>query len=250
MAKKPHSRAPVTVVIGDIVESRKLTVQRRSSLQVELNGVLKWFNRHYKGAVLSDFLVTLGDECQGVLGAAEAFVELMWAVETVIPDSEIRWGIGHGAIVGPLEPVALGMDGPAFYRAREAVINAKRARALGGVFAGFGNDEDVMLNGFARLLHYERSNWSPLQRRVMEELRVVPNVANVAERLGVSRQDISKKSQRAGGRAYFEAESAWRLLLSRFDAREKWGRAAAELKPAIPPDSIRGKPAKARRVAR
>lgn len=249
MAKKHHSRAPLTVVIGDIVESRKLTAQRRGSLQVELIGVLKWFNRQYKGAVLSDFLVTLGDECQGVLGTAEAFAELVWAVETVIPNAEIRWGIGYGTIVGPLEPVALGMDGPAFYRAREAVINAKRTRALGGLFAGFGNDEDVMLNGFARLLHYERSNWSPLQRKVMEELRVVPNVATVAERLGVSRQDISKKSQRAGGRAYFEAETAWRLLLTKFDTREKWGMSVAGLKPAIPPASTR-KPAKARRVAR
>ncbi|MEP6551868.1 MAG: hypothetical protein ABJB95_11835, partial [Gemmatimonadales bacterium] len=121
---------------------------------------------------------------------------------------------------------------------------------LGGVFAGFGNDEDVMLNGFARLLHYERSNWSPLQRRVMEELRVVPTVATVAEKLGVSRQDISKKSQRAGGRAYVEAESAWRLALSKFDTREKWGESATGLKPAIPRASIRGKSARVRRGAR
>lgn len=233
--KGKSSRAPLVAVIGDVVESRKLTSKRRQHLQTTLAELLGLFNEKYRSAVISEFLITLGDECQGLLGTPEAFPELLWMVETTMPDIQMRWGVGLGRLVGPVEPRALGMDGPAFHNAREGIIAARKTRALGGVFVGFGLPSDTLLNGFARVLHRERSTWSEPQREVIGYLRVIPSVSMIAEQLGLSRQDVSKKSLRAGGPAYLEGERAWKTLLAEYDMRERWGMRQFPIMPAVPP---------------
>lgn len=233
--KRKTSRAPLIAVIGDVVESRKLTPKRRQSLQRELAELLKLFNEKYRGAVLSRFLITLGDECQGLLGTPEAFPELLWMVETTIPDIQMRWGVGLGRLVGPLEPMALGMDGPAFHNAREGIVASRRTRTLGGVFVGFGQPSNTLLNGFARVLYHERSTWSAPQRQVIGHQRLIPSISIIAAALGLSRQDVSKKSLRAGGPAYLEGERAWKVLLAEYDMRERWGTQPLPIMPAAPP---------------
>lgn len=202
---------------------------------MELAELLRLFNEKYRAAVLSEFLITLGDECQGLLGTPEAFPELLWMVETSMADIQMRWGVGLGRLVGPLEPTALGMDGPAFHNAREGIITARKTRALGGVFVGFGRPSNTLLNGFARVLHHERSSWSAPQRHVIGHQRLIPSISIIAETLGLSRQDVSKKSLRAGGPAYLEGERAWKVLLAEFDMRDRWGRQPFPIMPTVPP---------------
>jgi hypothetical protein len=52
-------------LIGDIVKSRKL--QNREKVQLELGKTLKNISQKYSQYIVSQFLITLGDEFQGLL---------------------------------------------------------------------------------------------------------------------------------------------------------------------------------------
>src|SRR5260370_9939679 len=63
---------PSIAVIGDIVASRRVGQAQRSLVQRQLEGLVTTLNARYRRAIAARFLVTLGDEFQGVLrrGAA------------------------------------------------------------------------------------------------------------------------------------------------------------------------------------
>lgn len=210
-------------IIGDVLRSRQFTSAARRDLQRRLNAALTDLNTRYKPAIASKFLITVGDEFQGLLLDATVVPEMIRSIEVRLPDIEVRLGIGRGAVHTALEEYALGMDGPAWHAARTAIENAKARRRLGGVFAGFGPASDTALNGFARILHYVRSRLTSKQRELLEALLEHGSQIEIASRAGITRQAVSKQTKAAGGEAYREAEQAWRLLLEHAhgDARSR-----------------------------
>ncbi|HTA88183.1 MAG TPA: hypothetical protein VK745_01355, partial [Polyangiaceae bacterium] len=105
--------------------------------------------------------------------------------------------------------------GPVWHVARKAINAAKDGRRLGGVFEGFEGDDDLTLNGLARILYYVRSRLTPKQRKILEQLLTSGTQRDVAMRDGVSPQAISKQARAAGSEAYREAENALRVILAR-----------------------------------
>src|SRR5712671_513695 len=139
-------------LIGDVVGSRRLGASARDDLQGQIRRSLEEINERFSSSVAAKFLITIGDEFQGLLQDPAVLPELIRALEMGLPNTVLRLGIGRGAIhTGPAE-YAIGMDGPAWHAAREALTQARAGRRLGGVFMGFGESEDRILNGFARVL--------------------------------------------------------------------------------------------------
>src|SRR6185503_4342728 len=122
-------------VIADVVGSRQLDPGSRSLLQEEIG----------------EFLAT-GDEFQGLLRDGSAVPDLLWAAKTYLTRARIRIGVGFGELHTPLLADAVGMDGPAFHAAREAILAAKDDESHWGVFRGFGPEGNTILDGLARLL--------------------------------------------------------------------------------------------------
>lgn len=205
-------------VIGDMVQSRLLTGSARAAAQVRFTALVAALNRKFRNDIASKFVITIGDEFQGLLCETHTIPELVWAVEDYKPRN-IRLGIGLGVLHTRLRPQALNIDGPALHWAREAITRARRERMLGGVFAGFGEHDEVLL-GFAQVLRHLRANWTDRQREVVTLLRQGHNQTEAAVRLGISRQAVSERAVSAGWDAYRYAEAGWRRALSLANSRK------------------------------
>jgi len=112
----------------------------------------------------------------------------------------------------------MGMDGPVWHAARAAIEEAKHGDRLGGVFNGFGSDEDLVHNGFARVLHLLRARLTDKQRQLMDALLGGQTQKEISRSAGVSKQAVSKQARAAGVEAYREAELAWSRVLQLGDA--------------------------------
>ncbi|HYL21310.1 MAG TPA: SatD family protein [Gemmatimonadales bacterium] len=226
LAETPRAEAPrrSIAVIGDLVASRRVAQAERSLLQRELERLVATLNKRYRHAIAARFLVTLGDEFQGVLQRADAIPDLIWDIETGLPDVDVRLGIGFGTLLPPFKPLALGMDGPAFHAAREAIEFARKRRVHGGVFIGFGATEDAVLNGLARLLRHEREGLSKAQLATLARLRQGHSQAEIAKELRLTRQAVSSRARSAAWEAFSEGERVWRAVLTGFDVSGEWQR--------------------------
>lgn len=109
-------------VIGDIKQSKKL--ENRSEIQEKLKNVLKNINTLYCEDIAAKFLITLGDEFQGLLKEATYLLEIVKYIQRELYPIELRFGVGVGEIYTKVDcEAAIGADGPAFYAARNAILD-------------------------------------------------------------------------------------------------------------------------------
>lgn len=114
------------------------------------------------------------------------------------------------------------MDGTTWHNARSAIVEAKKEARLGGVFRGFSTENDLFLNGFARLLYYHRKDFTDRQREVVALLREGLTQSEIAKRLSISRQAANHHAQSSGWQVYREGEIAWETMLKEFDYSQRW----------------------------
>ncbi len=201
-------------VIADLVGSRTIPPARRSMLQKKFGKLLADFNLKYRKTIAAKFIITLGDEFQGLLNSAADVPDLTWRLEEDLPGYKFRLGIGLGKLDTPLQNYAINIDGPALHLARAAIESAKKSKYLGGVFRGFGEIDDI-LNGLARLLWFHRSQWTPAQRKIVSLLRQGMSQTQVAKKLKIRKQVVSRQVHASGYSQYIAAERAWRIILEK-----------------------------------
>jgi SatD family (SatD) len=202
-------------IMGDIVRSRKMTPRVRSKLQQQFETFVAKINRKYADALLSNFSIASGDEFQGLLRTAKEIPELLWDLEEMLPDHELRTGFGRGAIYTQLREDPNKIDGPAFHLAREAINFAAKTNKLGGVFLGF-NDLDSVLNSMTGILWFHRKRWTDQQRKVVSMIRAGKTQSEISGRLHVTRQAVSKHVSASGALPYLDTERAVGYLLERY----------------------------------
>jgi hypothetical protein len=202
-------------VIADIVHSRRIVGADRHDLQRRVERALTKLNRRFAKSLAATFVITVGDEFQGLLRTGREVPDIIRQLETALPEVDIRLGFGRGSLDTTLRKAAIGMDGPVWHAARQAIGLAKDGRRLGGVFLGFEEKDGPTLNGLARILHHVRSRLTPKQRNILEELLMSGTQKDMAKRAGVTQQAISKQARAAGLDAYREAEDAFRAVLER-----------------------------------
>ncbi|WNY27212.1 SatD family protein [Methanolapillus ohkumae] len=165
-------------VIGDIISSKKAT--DRNQLQERLNDVLNDINKTYAKDIASKFVITLGDEFQGLLIKAERLLEITDRIKFLMEPVEIRFGIGIGNIETKInKESSVGADGPAFWNARKAINiihdhnDYKRSKIM--IQAGL-NEEDENENEFLNVVNeslhlcdYMESKWRKTQKNVIKE---------------------------------------------------------------------------------
>ena len=212
-----------TAFIGDISASRDLEADERRAVQERLGDFLDRLNRELGEAVLAEFTITVGDEFQGLLVRPGTVPELMWRLRDRLPELRFWTGIGFGGLDTELEERAIGMDGPAFHRARQALELAHEQGLHGGVFSGFGEDDRV-LGGLSRLLDWQRQRLTDAQREAIRHVRGGATQTEAAGEIGVTRQAVSKRLAAAGWRAYRDGEESLRSLLSRYATAGEWSR--------------------------
>ena len=178
--------------------------------------LLRRLNVQSNRSIVAPFVISRGDEFQGLLSDAVSLPDMFWNLEEWFTDTDLHIGIGYGILETPVtvDGNALALDGPAFHNARHAIEDPRSH--LGGVFKGFGDQGDPIINGFARILHRHRARLSDRQREILGKSRSGASQTSIAEMIGRTKQAVSAHFQAAGVEAYEEAETGWRAALDYF----------------------------------
>lgn len=198
------TKANYLAVIGDVVGSRH--APDRSGLQKRLQGGLRDANAAFAGQVAADFVLTVGDEFQGLLTGAAELDKLIATLRSHAFPSELRIGLGIGPLDTQLQPQALGMDGPCFHRAREAIERAEARRTPIEVEAGRPTPAFEI---YALMAGSMRGRWTKRQRQVADLADSGLEGQEVAAHLNVTPSAVSQHLRAAGTRYLRPATELW-----------------------------------------
>jgi len=205
--------AEFVAVKMDMRSSRRIRDRERT--QGQFIQVMEALNREFAPSIQARFIVTHGDEAQGMLkreSAPDVLAVMERAIDGIFP-VELRFGIGMGALSTPLQPDAIGMDGEAWYAASRA-LSLARSRRKHVVFSGFGDQVDQQLCALANLLLYMRNGWSAEQRRAIELIDAGMMQSAAARVLGISESAISQRLTSAGWHFHKDGREAVISLLT------------------------------------
>jgi hypothetical protein len=201
-----------TVIIGDIVGSRGL--RDRGLSQSHLKDLIATLNRRFRKSILTKFAITVGDEFEAVLRDPTIIPDVIWEIRTSFNDAPIRLSFGAGTIATGIDRNSpREMDGQAFHQARRALLRARKENLLGGVFLGYGDETDRILNGFSRILEHHWRGLTRRQREVLAQRRAGVSQVDIAAASGVTESAISQTSRKSGWQAFSEAENGFRASL-------------------------------------
>lgn len=107
-------------IVGDIKESKKL--EDRKKIQLKIYNVLNQINQMFSADISARFIITLGDEFQGLLKEYGHLLDIIKFIQREMYPVKMRFGIGIGEISTVIfHEAALGADGPAYYAARSMI---------------------------------------------------------------------------------------------------------------------------------
>ena len=196
-------------IIGDIISSRELP--DRQQVQDTFNKTMQRINLRYHDEIASGFLVTLGDEFQGLLKSGEHILDIIYDIERLMADVPMRFGIGLGDLDTRLNrDRALGADGPAYHRARKAVDYLKAHEESHGSRISniliIGEEDQSMLNCLLNMMKCVEDRWAPSQKSViLDYLRYRDRREDAARRLAKKQPNVSRDFNAGYGTAYVEA---------------------------------------------
>ncbi len=214
MAELAQKNQPAYLaLIGDIRGSRALP--DRSAAQEHLREALARVEDELGSRLAARFAITLGDEFQGLVADPAAGLAVAVACTEAAAPLRLRFGLGWGPLTTELLPEAIGMDGPCFHRAREAIARAKQEEAWIAA-AGFGEREDATLNALLDLLGSVRARWTDKQARIVALRRRRSVQRELARELGLDPSTVSKRLKSAMYGPVTGAERAVADLMGRF----------------------------------
>lgn len=191
---------PYIAIIGDIRKSKK--IENRSEIQKKLKQVLEEINQKYDEEIASNFIITLGDEFQGLLCSGTNTMNIITEIERKMYPVKIRFGIGAGAITTDVnKEMSIGADGPGYYKARAAIEflkeneKKKQTNTADVRFESEGNNKSItiMINTILALLTAIKDSWSDRQREIIwDMLQHQDSQVDVAGRFNIKQPAVQK----------------------------------------------------------
>lgn len=202
-------------IIGDLVSSR--LIKDRRGAQEELKGILKHVNEEFKDEIASAFVLTLGDEFQGLLKSPQKLFPILWTIAWHNLDLHVRFGVGLGAITTEIDPtMSIGADGPAYYAAR-AMIEEIRERETGkhivasNLRLAFAEQPEAtqLINVTLQFMSFLEKNWTLKQKEnVRDSLLLDLNQSELSLRRNVNQSTIQRSLASAGFVEYCQGAQA------------------------------------------
>lgn len=204
---------PYIAIIGDIKESKK--IDNRREVQKRLESVLEEINEKYINDISSRFMITLGDEFQGLLCNGANTMNIISEIERKMYPIKIRFGVGVGEITTEVnKEMSIGADGPGYYKARKAIeylkdnekrkqINAADVRLE---VDSENQESTIMINTILSLMTVVKETWSDRQRQIIwDMLEHQDSQLKVAERLEIKQPAVQKSLSKGKYYAYKDA---------------------------------------------
>jgi len=187
----------VIVLIADIVSSKK--IKDRDKVQQKLKAELKKINRD-SGSILSPMTITLGDEFQCVYSNAGEIFKNIWGILSTCYPERIRFSLGIGEITTTINrKQAIGMDGPAFYEAREGLMHLKQKDYLFDLRSSGANSE--IIEFIRNVLYFVSHNIEGWKKNRIEIMNLLANefpVKLISDKLKISEQAVYKNIANGG----------------------------------------------------
>ncbi len=183
-------------LIGDVVGSKD--VSERAHFQKKLTNALKKINDRKPRPVVSPYTVTLGDEFQAVYRSADTLFFDVFSILSEMHPVEIRFGVGLGELTTPINAKqALGMDGPAFHRARAMITTLKESEYLLGLQGepppqGPAFDQWKLFNHLLNFVSHKVGSWERNRLRIICGLLAGQPVTELERELKVSKVAVYK----------------------------------------------------------
>ncbi|MDT8718800.1 hypothetical protein IAI10_19265 [Clostridium sp. 19966] len=204
---------PYIAIIGDMKESKK--IENRKEVQEKFNKILNEINGKYEEDIASKFIITLGDEFQGLLHNGEHTLQIISDIERKMYPVKLRFGVGVGAITTDInKDMAIGADGPGYYNARKAIEylkekeKRKQSNASDIRFEVEGENQAaaIMINTILSLMTVIKESWSERQREIIwNMMEHEDSQSKVAERLNIKQPAVQKSLANGKYYAYKEA---------------------------------------------
>ena len=176
------------VLIGDIVDSK--SISERGKIQSQLNTVFKKINNDK--LLLSPYTITLGDEFQAVYSKADSVFNHIWQISLAIYPLKIRFSIGAGNITTKInKKQAIGMDGPAFYNARNGLNELKESGFLFTINSDELISKEIMKQSLFLISHLI-SGWKKSRFDILVLLNENFNIGEIAKKLKISDKAVYK----------------------------------------------------------
>lgn len=180
----------VIALIGDIVLSKD--IRRRDAFQRKLATSLGGFAGGKETGLASPYTITLGDEFQAVYRSAGKLWPHLITLLAEIHPVQIRFGVGVGELTTKLNPKqALGMDGPAFHRARAALTMLKAGENRFRIVSEREQAWALANHALAFLSHH-LANWEKNRFEVLAALLRGRQVSEFEAEMPISRVAIYK----------------------------------------------------------
>lgn len=211
-------------IIGDIISSKKL--EDREEVQEKLNIILDEINNKYDNYIESKFLITLGDEFQGLLLNPVKLFEIIDTIKFKMYPVKIRFGIGIGSINTKINrSMALGADGPCYHYARDVIeelkmLNKKNSKANYStdikLSAHFNTNIESLINANLSMLYYIEDRWTIKQRElVQKKLFHDKTQRELADELNVNQSSIQRGLKGAGYYDYIYVKNTVEEVLNK-----------------------------------
>jgi hypothetical protein len=174
------------VLIGDIKASKDIEGEERQSVQKKMSQVLKGLNKNENG-LISPYTITLGDEFQAVFDDIENIFIDMLKILSVLYPVKVRFSLAVGEIDTSINSnKAIGMDGPAFHKAREGIEQLKKSGFLFNVHVT-GLEPSIMniMNGGLQLLSEELQSWEKQRFKILYMYKEGLDYKAISEKLGI-----------------------------------------------------------------
>lgn len=192
-----YREKPFVAIIGDIRNSRD--IEGRNRIQEKLRDILGKINVKYRENIAADFIITLGDEFQGLLGDGKELLQIIYEIKIQLYPVEVRFGIGIGRITTNINrEMALGADGPAYYCARNAIEileeNERKNKVVTSDIRLEKEEGEIgLVNTTFELLGALEQDWTNRQREIIWDVFMHQDgQKKAAVRLGITQPTVQK----------------------------------------------------------
>ena len=204
---------PYIVIIGDIINPRK--IEKRGEVQERLKEILRDVNEKYNADIVAPFMITLGDEFQGLLHNGRNALKIVEELRSKLYPIRIRVGIGIGSVSTKLEQVETReIDGPCYYSARNAIDYLKKNEnryhsdeaetriEIEDDSAGAAN----IMNTVFSLMSVIEKNWTERQRTIIYDFALHQDgQEKCAARLEIAQSSVQRGLTNGNYYAYAKA---------------------------------------------
>jgi len=203
----------LAVIIGDVRGSRKMAQDVRYEGQLYLKSAIIQINEKKTESIEAPFMITRGDEFQGVLHDLKSAFEIMLEFERLLFPLQVRYGIGRGSIQKMGSKIPVEMDGPAFHRASEALNYLKKRKQI--IYCKTENETgDLLLNTIFNLMSAIKGKWNLLTFNRYWKYKELGTLEKVAVDEKVSAQAIWDSMHNMRVMEILEAENNVLLYLT------------------------------------